>query len=163
MISLRQLQRLTTLATLTGILMSTNVNAADPDTTPRSDNAHVVLTTADGRTQSIQLDQIWRIRSAFAEGEPRGRTVVDFAFSRLFVQNKVEDVVKVIHKSTPLVKLTAPNGSNTYVVVEKIIDVQKPIRVQHHPKTKAVIAAREGKQQVQETTAKVIEIIGQAN
>lgn len=144
-------------------ITSTHATAADTGQTPRSDNAHVVLTTADGRTQSIQLDQIWRVRSAFAEGEPQGRTVVDFAFSRLFVQHKVEDVVKEINKSTPLIKLTAPNGSSTYVVIEKIIDIQKPIRVQHHPKTKAVIAAREGRQQVQESTTRVIEIIGQPN
>lgn len=53
----------------------------------------IVVDLKDGGTQTVQFNEIWRIRRAFAYDEPPGTTVIDFADNRLFVATPIATVV----------------------------------------------------------------------
>lgn len=119
--------------------------------------------TTDGRTENVRIDQIWRVRKTRVWGEPKGRVVVDYAFTRLYVLHSLDDVIRMVGDQVKLEKFTMPGGASAYIVVGKIVDVQRALRARDHPKSKALITTREGTQQVRESKTKVLEMIGQQN
>lgn len=115
--------------------------------------------TLEGDSQQIRLDEIWRIRESYSYDEPARAAVIDYAFKRLFVDEPLKDVIEKVRRRRTVRQFTSPNGKPIYIVAEKIIGVVKSIPAQHHPKTKTVIVAREGQQQIQETRQSVQDLL----
>ncbi|MFY9642475.1 MAG: hypothetical protein WCD20_04040 [Rhodomicrobium sp.] len=110
----------------------------------------IVVDLKDGGTQTVQFNEIWRIRRAFAYDEPPGTTVIDFADNRLFVATPIATVVDDAAKKIPLVQFTAPNRETVYMAAEKVTDISNSIPGLHNPLSKSVIGTRDGAQQVVE-------------
>ncbi len=119
----------------------------------------IVVNLRDGGTQSVQFDEIWRIRRAFASDEPAGTTVVDFANNRLFVATPLAGLVSDAGKKIPLVQFTAPNGAAVYMAASKVTDISNALPGLHNPLSKTVVGTRDGTQQVTETAGDVKRIV----
>jgi hypothetical protein len=117
----------------------------------------------DGGVQSVQFDQIWRIRRAFASDEPTGTSVIDFANNRLFVTTPLQTLVEELSKKVPITKLTAPNGDAIYMVASKVTDISNALPGLHNPLSKSVIGTRDGIQQVVEPADAARQIIAAAH
>ena len=59
----------------------------------------------------------------------------------------------------PLKKFNLPGGRPVYIVAAKVTGVNRVIPQQHHPNAHAIIVAREGQTQVQETPEAVNEAL----
>jgi hypothetical protein len=81
----------------------------------------------DGGPEAVQFRDIWRIRMAFATGEPEGTTVIDYAGSRLFVVARLSDVIAAARGKLPLRKFTAPNGQVIYLSAAKVTGVSQAL------------------------------------
>ena len=113
--------------------------------------------TLDGDTQQVNPDEIWRIRAASTSDEPAGTIVIDYAFERVYVKESLASVVEKVGRVRPLKKFTLPAGAPVYIVAAKVTGVTRAIPAQHHPNAHAIIIAREGQTQVQETREAVSE------
>ena len=125
----------------------------------RPGEAQIAFKTLDGDVQQVNVDEIWRIRAATAHDEPAGAVVIDYGFERLSAKEDLESVAGKVTSLRPLKKFTAPGGAPVYIIAAKIIGITRPIPHQHHEKTKAVIVAREGQQQVQESREAITETL----
>jgi hypothetical protein len=123
-------------------------------------DARISLHTLDGDTQQVDVDEIWRIRLASGSDEPAGAIVVDYAFERVYVKDSLDDLVSSIRSQRKIERFTSPSGAPVYILPGKVIGIARPIATQHHPNTKAIIIAREGQQQVQESRDAVREALG---
>jgi hypothetical protein len=121
--------------------------------------AQISFHTMDNDLQQVSVQQIWRIRPALSSDEPRGSIVVYYGWSRLFVKDGLNDVVEKVNGHSSLVKLTSPGGAPVYIPREKVIGISRPLAYKHHQNTKAIVVAREGEQQVQETREAVTEAL----
>ena len=124
-------------------------------------NAIISFETLDGGVEQINLDQVWRIRAALTSDEPAGVTVIDYAFERLFVRDRLETVIDKLRTQRNIKQFTLPSGDPVYIVPEKIVGIQRALRNQHHQNSKSILIAREGGQQVQESRETVREMLGQ--
>lgn len=116
--------------------------------------------TLDGDVQQVRVDEIWRVREAAGVEEPAGAIVVDYAFERLFVKDPLDGIVDDIRKHRKFEKFTSPSGAPVYFAAEKVIGISRAMPNQHHPKSKSIIIAREGQQQVQESRETVQQALG---
>ena len=114
-------------------------------------SALLTFQTLDGATQQVNPDEIWRIRATSASGEPRGAVVIDYGFERVYVKESLASVVEKVDGVRPLKKFTLPGGAPVYIVAAKVTGVTRSIPHLHHPSAHAIIVAREGQTQVQET------------
>ena len=151
------IRRLTLAIALLTAFIGTAVAADRPE---RTADARISLHTLDGDVQQVDVNEIWRVRTASTSDEPPGAVVIDFAFERLYVKDTLDDVVALIRNSHKIEKFTSPSGAPVYILPGKVIGISRPIPSQHHPSTKAIIIAREGQQQVQETRDAVREALG---
>ncbi len=124
-------------------------------------SAIISFETLDGGVEQINLDQVWRIRASLTSDEPAGVTVIDYAFERLFVRDRLDTVIEKLRTQRNLKQFTLPSGDPVYIVPEKIVGIQRALRNQHHQNSKSILIAREGGQQVQESRETVREMLGQ--
>ncbi len=115
--------------------------------------------TLDGGKQTVQLNEIWRIRPSFASDEPPGATVIDYAQSRLYVADPIKVLVEKIGVQLPLAEFTSPGGQHIYLVAAKVTEVYRATGSNYHPNAKSIIGTRDGSQQVQETQDEAMRII----
>lgn len=127
------------------------VGALDRPAPGSEADARIFLHTLDGDMQQVDIDEIWRIRLASGKDEPAGAIVIDYAFERLYVKAPLDLLVADIRGKRKIERFTSPSGASVYILPGKVISISRPIATQHHPNTKAIIIAREGQQQVQET------------
>jgi hypothetical protein len=132
-------------------ILASAAGADDRPALSSGSDARIFLHTLDGDTQQVDIDEIWRLRLASGEDEPAGAIVVDYAFERLYVKDPFDHLIEDIRGQRKIERFTSPNGTPVYILPRKVIGISRPIATQHHPNTKAVIIAREGQQQVQET------------
>jgi hypothetical protein len=128
----------------------------------RSDDGEstISLQTLDQDVQQIDLDEIWRIRAASAYDEPADATVLDYAFERVFVKDPLKKVVSRMGEHRDVKRFTLPSGAPVYIVSEKVIGIARALPNQHHRKSRSIIIAREGQQQVQESRQAVRDALG---
>lgn len=119
-----------------------------PSGTP---NVRLSFETLDGDKQQVNVDEIWRIRAASTRDEPPGAVVINYAYERIFVRGKLENVIDKVRQQRDIKKFTLPSGAPVYIVPAKVISINRPIPQQDHQNSRSVIVAREGRQQVQET------------
>jgi hypothetical protein len=119
----------------------------------------VSFQTLDGDVQQVDVGEIWRIRASAGNEEPDGAVLIDYAFERLFVKEGLQSVIDKLGEKRHIVRFTLPSGMPVYVVAEKVIGITRAMQGQHHPKSKSLIVAREGQQQVQETREAVREAL----
>jgi hypothetical protein len=119
----------------------------------------VSFQTLDGDFQQVDVTEIWRIRATNSIDEPRGAVVIDYAFERLYVKGPLDDVVGKVEEHRKVERFTLPSGGPIYIAPDKVIGVSRAIPGQHHPNAHAIIIAREGQQQVQETREAVRETL----
>jgi hypothetical protein len=119
----------------------------------------VSFQTLDGDSQQVDVAEIWRIRETNSIDEPPGAVVIDYAFERLYVKDTLNNVVRKVEERRKVERFTLPSGAPIYIVPDKVIGVSRAIPGQHHPKAHAIIIAREGQQQVQETRETVREAL----
>jgi hypothetical protein len=79
---------------------------------------------------------------------------------RVFVNDPLEKVVGRIGEHRHVRRFTLPSGAPVYIVAEKVIGIARALPNQHHRKSRSIIIAREGQQQVQETRQAVRDAIG---
>ena len=115
--------------------------------------------TLDGDTRQVNPGEIWRIRATSTSDEPPGAIVIDSAFQRVYVKESLASVVEKVGGVQPLKKFTLPGGRPVYLVAAKVTGVTRVIPHQHHPNAHAIIVAREGQTQVQETREAVNEAL----
>ena len=123
------------------------------------DGAQLTFRTLDDNTQQVNPGDIWRIRGASTSEEPPGAIVIDYAFERVYVKDSLESVVEKVGGAQPLKKFTLPGGRPVYIVAAKVTGVTRVIPYKHHPNAHAIIVAREGQTQVQETREAVAEAL----
>jgi hypothetical protein len=121
--------------------------------------AQLTFQTLDGGTQQVNSDEIWRIRATSTSDEPPGAIVIDYAFERVYVKESLASVVEKVGGVRPLKKFTLPAGAPVYIVAAKVTGVTRAIPAQHHPNAHAIIVAREGHTQVQETPEAISEAL----
>ena len=126
---------------------------ADPD-------AENTFHTLDGDVQEVNIDEIWRVREATGGDEPAGAIVIDYAFERLYVKDRLEAVVNSIRSQRKIEKFTSPSGAPIYIMPDKVIGISRALPLQHHQNTKSIIIAREGQQQVRESRDAVRAALG---
>jgi hypothetical protein len=119
----------------------------------------VAFQTLDGDSQQVDVAEIWRIRATNSIDEPPGAVVIDYAFERLFVKDTLDNVVAKVAQQRKVERFTLPSGGPIYIAPDKVIGVSRAIPGQHHQKANAIIIAREGQQQVQETREAVREAL----
>ena len=152
--------RLPLLALLLTCLVSwTALAETDERQSAPLDGAQLTFRTMDDNTQQVNPDEIWRIRSAATSDEPPGAIVIDYAFERLYVKDSLANVVEKVSGMRPLKKFTLPGGAPVYIVTSKVIGITRAIAHQSHPNAHAVIVAREGQTQVQESPAAIREAL----
>ena len=71
----------------------------------------LLFTTLDNDTQTINAEQIWRVRSASTSDEPAGSIVIDYGYERIFVKGSLDNVVEKIRTQRELRKFTSPSGA----------------------------------------------------
>jgi len=113
--------------------------------------AEFTFQTLDGDTQQVNPEEILRIRATYTSDEPPGAVVIDYAFDRVYVRDSLATVVEKVGGVRPLKKFTLPGGRPVYIVATKVTGVTRAIPHQSHPNAHAIIVAREGQTQVQET------------
>ena len=121
--------------------------------------ARLTFQTLDGDTQQVNPGEIWRIRATSTSDEPPGAIVIDYAFQRIYVKESLASVVEKVGGVQPLKKFTLPGGRPVYIIAAKVTGVTRVIPYQHHPNAHAIIVAREGQTQVQETREAVNEAL----
>ena len=121
--------------------------------------AQLTFQTLDGDTQQINPEEIWRIRATYTSDEPPGAVVIDYAFERVYVKDSLASVVEKVGGVRPLRKFTLPGGKPVYIVAAKVTGVTRAIPHQSHPNAHAIIVAREGQTQVQETPEAINETL----
>jgi hypothetical protein len=134
--------------------------AAETQDKPANPHAEITLHTLDGDVQQVNIDEIWRVREASGRDEPSGSIMVDYAFERVFVKEPLNTIIDGIRAQRKVEKFTSPVGAPVYIVADKVIGISKALPFQHHPNTKAIIIAREGQQQVQESRDAVRDALG---
>ena len=134
--------------------------AAETPAKSTDPHAKISLHTLDGDVEQVSIDEIWRLREASGRDEPAGSTMVDYAFERLFVKDSLDAIVDSIRAQRRIEKFTSPMGAPVYIVADKVIGISKALPLQHHPNTKAIIIAREGEQQVEESRDTVRDALG---
>ena len=122
-------------------------------------SALLTFQTLDGATQQVNPDEIWRIRATSASGEPPSAIVIDYGFERVYVKESLASVVEKVDGVRPLKKFTLPGGAPVYIVAAKVTGVTRSIPHLHHPSAHAIIVAREGQTQVQETPEAILEAL----
>jgi hypothetical protein len=122
-------------------------------------SALLTFQTLDGATQQVNPDEIWRIRATSASGEPPSAIVIDYGFERVYVKESLARVVEKVDGVRPLKKFTLPGGAPVYIVAAKVTGVTRSIPHLHHPSAHAIIVAREGQTQVQETPEAIREAL----
>jgi len=127
--------------------------------TAAAQGAELTFQTLDGGTQQINSEEIWRIRATYASDEPPGAVVIDYAFERVYVKDSLDTVVNKVGGARPLKKFTLPGGAQVYIVATKVTGVTRAIPHQSHPNAHAIIVAREGQTQVQETPEAIREAL----
>jgi hypothetical protein len=127
--------------------------------TPTATDPHAQLSfhTLDDDVQQVSVDQIWRIRAASTRDEPAGSIVVDYGWTRVFVKDSLENVVGKLRSYRDVIKFTSPSGEPIFIPRDKITGITRPIANQHHQKSKSIVVAREGQQQVQESRETIID------
>lgn len=115
--------------------------------------------TLDGDTQQVNPDEIWRIRATFTSDEPPNAIVIDYAFDRVYVKETLASVVEKVGAVRPVKKFTLPGGAPVYIVAAKVTGITRAIPQQSHPNAHAIIVAREGQTQVQETREAISEAL----
>lgn len=125
--------------------------AQEPPTASTDPHAQLSFPTLDGDIQQVSVDQIWRVRASSTRDEPPGTIVVDYGWTRVFVKDSLENVVEKLRSYRGVIKFTSPSGAPIYIPRDKITGVTRPIANQHHQKSKSIVVAREGQQQVQES------------
>ena len=152
--------RLPLLALLLTCLVSlTALAETDKRQSAPLDGAPLTFRTLDDNTQQVSPDEIWRIRGAATSEEPPGAVVIDYAFERVYVKESLANVVEKVSGVRPLKKFTLPSGAPVYIVTSKVIGITRPIAHQHHQNAHAVIVAREGQTQVQESREAISEAL----
>lgn len=141
------------------LVASTGVGSAAEPQAKSSEAGGVAFQTLDGDSQQVDVAEIWRIRGANSIDEPKGAVVVDYAFERLYVKGSLDDVVGKIREKHKVERFTLPSGAPIYIAPDKVIGVSRAIPGQHHQNAHAIIIAREGQQQVQETREAVREVL----
>jgi hypothetical protein len=116
--------------------------------------------TLDGDLQQVNVEEIWRVRESTGVDEPTGAIVIDYAFERLYVKDRLENVVNTIRSQRKIEKFTSPSGAPIYITPEKVIGISRALPLQHHQNSKSIIIAREGQQQVQESREAVRAALG---
>ena len=147
---------------LLGLLLTCLVSwtaLAETDERQSADGAQLTFRTMDDNTQQVNPDEIWRIRGAATSDEPPGAIVIDYAFERLYVKDSLANVVEKVSGMRPLKKFTLPGGAPVYIVPSKVIGITRAIAHQSHPNAHAVIVAREGQTQVQESPEAIKEAL----
>lgn len=127
-----------------------------------SDEGFLVEIRGSGK-QLVRFDEIWRVRTAFVSDEPENTSVIDYADTRLFVASPLDSLLDGLSKKAPLTKLTAPNGQVVYMVANKITDISRALPGLHNPASRAVIATRDGTQQVVEAADEAKKIVAAAH
>ena len=141
-------------------VLASAAGAVDEPARASGSEARIFLHTLDGDTQQVDIDEIWRLRVASGKDEPAGAIVVDYAFERVYVKDPLDLLVEDIRGKRKIERFTSPSGASVYILPGKVIGISRPIATQHHPNTKAIIIAREGQQQVQETRDAVRAALG---
>lgn len=117
------------------------------------------MQTLDGDVQQVEINEIWRIRAATGREEPTGAVLIDYAFERLFVKDSLDNVLSKVRDQRRVERFTLPSGTPIYIVAEKIIGITRAMPGQHHERSKSLIIAREGQQQVQESRDVIRDIL----
>ncbi len=125
--------------------------AQEPPNASTDPHAQISFSTLDGDMQQVSVDQIWRIRAASTRDEPPGTIVVDYGWTRVFVKDTLDNVVDQVRSHRGVIKFTSPSGAPIYIPRDKITGITRPLANQHHQKSKSIVVAREGQQQVQDT------------
>jgi aminopeptidase N len=153
---------LSVLALLCLFLVSWKVAAQETDEHhPKAMGAQLTFQTLDGDTQQVNPDEIWRIRATSTSDEPPGAIVIDYAFDRVYVKESLASVVEKVGGVRPLKKFTLPAGAPVYIVAAKVTGVTRAIPARDHPNAHAIIVAREGQTQVQETREAINEALAE--
>jgi hypothetical protein len=134
---------------------------AEQPTHVAQNSGQLLFNTLDDNTQDINAEEIWRVRAASGSDEPPGSIVIDYGFERIFVKDKLDNVVEKIRGQRDLRRFTSPVGAPIYIAPDKVIGVNRPIAAQHHQNSKSIIIAREGQQQVQETRQAITDALKQ--
>ena len=132
---------------------------ADPLAAIAPKVAELTFQTLDGGTQQVNPQEIWRIRATSTSDEPPGAVVIDYAFERVYVKDSLATVVEKVGSLRPLKQFTLPGGRPVYIVATKVTGVTRAIPHQSHPNAHAIIVAREGQTQVQETPEAINETL----
>ncbi|WP_125461626.1 MULTISPECIES: hypothetical protein [Rhodomicrobium] len=119
----------------------------------------VSFRTLDGDVQEVEISEIWRIRDTAGRDEPPGAVVIDYAFERLYVKDTLDNVVAKVRVRRKVDRFTLPSGKPVYVVADKVIGIMRAIPGQHHERSKSLLMAREGQQQVQESREAIRELL----
>jgi hypothetical protein len=135
------------------------VGAAAERQVKSADAGGVSFQTLDGDFQQVDVNEIWRIRATNSIDEPPGAVVIDYAFERLYVKDTLDNVVGKVAAQRKVERFTLPSGAPIYIAPDKVIGVSRAIPGQHHQNAHAIIIAREGQQQVQETREAVREVL----
>ena len=151
--------RLPLLALLTCLVSWTALAETDDAARLALPGAQLTFRTLDDNTQQVNPNEIWRIRGAATSDEPPGAVVIDYAFERLYVKDSLANGVERVSGARLLKKLTLPGGAPVYIVPSKVIGITRAIAHQSHPNAHAVIVAREGQTQVQESPEAIREAL----
>ena len=152
--------RLPLLALLLTCLVSwTALAETDKRQSAPLDAAQLTFGTLDDNTQQVNPDEIWRIRGTATSAEPPGAIVIDYAFERVYVKDSLANVVEKVSGVRPLKKFTLPSRAPVYIVTSKVIGITRSIAHLHHQNAHAVIVAREGQTQVQESREAISEAL----
>jgi aminopeptidase N len=153
---------LSVLALLCLFLVSWTAAAQDTDEhQPKAMGGQLTFQTLDGDTQQVNPDEIWRIRATSTSDEPPGAIVIDYAFDRVYVKESLASVVEKVGSVRPLKNFTLPAGAPVFIVAAKVTGVTRAIPARDHPNAHAIIVAREGQTQVQETREAVAEALAE--
>jgi hypothetical protein len=125
--------------------------AAEGPAAGETSSVQLSFVTLDGDVQQVNVDEIWRVRAASTREEPPSAVVINYAYERIFVRDRLEDVVDKVGRQRGIRKFTLPTGAPVYIVASKVIGINRPIAQRDHQNSGSVIVMREGRQQVQES------------
>jgi len=113
----------------------------------------------NGSTIAINTSKVIRLRKNYGHAEPKKSVTLDLKGKRIYVSDKLPDLVDRIREHEPLAELTTPVGTQIFVAADRVVDVRKPSDINDHPNAKAVVSLHVNQktvvdQQVAETVAK---------